>query len=109
MIYLVHFEKPLKHAKHYIGFTDGTLRARFARHRSLARVRRGSALMRAVMEAGIAFKVVRTWPGDRDKERRIKVNGHSSKRCPVCLGEVSYNDAVDLLASEAIAADELAW
>lgn len=26
MIYLVHFEKPLKHAEHYIGFTDVTLR-----------------------------------------------------------------------------------
>ena len=109
MIYLVHFERPLKHAKHYVGFTDVTLRERFARHRSLARVRRGSALMRAVMEAGIAFKVVRTWPGDRNRERQFKVDGHSSRRCPVCKGEVTYTEAVDLIASEAIAAGEQAW
>lgn len=70
MIYLVHFERPYKHARHYLGYTGGTLRARFERHLALAPVRRGSALMRVVIEQRIPFKVVRVWrPGDRRHER----------------------------------------
>lgn len=56
--------------------------------------------MRAVLEAGIAFKVVRTWPGGRDQERRMKVGGNSW-RCPVCCGRVTYAAAVDLLRTDA--------
>lgn len=89
MIYLVHFERPYKHARHYLGFTDLPLPERFARHCSNAQKRRGSALMRAVMEAGIGFKIVRTWPGDRTRERQLKGNSHA-RRCPVCQGKVSY-------------------
>lgn len=93
MIYLVHFEKPFKHAKHYVGFTDKTLKERFARHMSLARMHRGSALLRAVLAAGIKFKVVRTWEGDRNEERRMK-SGGNSWRCPVCCGRVTYEKAI---------------
>lgn len=96
MIYLVHFERPYKHAKHYLGYTNTSLKARFKRHLSLAAKRRGSALMRAVIEAGIEFKVVRTWPGDRIRERQLKNRGHS-RRCPICNGKVSYDTALDLL------------
>lgn len=91
-IYLVHFERPFQHARHYLGWTAGTLAARFARHRSLAPKRRGSALLRAVFAAGIGFKVVRTWEGDRHRERRLKNNGHAV-RCPVCCGRLSYDQA----------------
>lgn len=92
-IYLVHFERPYRHAKHYLGWTGGTLRARFDRHTSMATIRRGSMLMRAVMQAGIGYKVVKTWRGDRALERRKKANGHAS-RCPVCRGEITYDQAV---------------
>lgn len=98
-IYLVHFERPFRHARHYIGWTGGTLAARFARHRSLAPLRRGSALLRAVFAAGIDFKVVRTWPGTRDRERSFKINGHSAPRCPICRGEVSYAEVRCLIES----------
>lgn len=97
MIYLVHFERPYKHARHYLGYTGLPLRERFRRHISNAKQRRGSALMRAVINAGIAFKVVRVWNnGDRHGERRKKHDSHA-RRCPVCLGRVSWDNAVDLL------------
>lgn len=98
MIYLVHFQRPYKHAKHYLGFTDLTLTKRFARHCSNAKKRRGSALMNAIMAAGITFKVVRTWEGDRARERQLK--GNSVRRCPVCRGTVTYDAAIDLLETE---------
>lgn len=98
-IYLVHFERPFQHARHYLGWTGTSLAARFRRHRSLAPKRRGSALLRAVFAAGIAFKVVRTWPGSRDRERALKSSGHA-RRCPVCCGRLSYDEARDLIGVE---------
>jgi hypothetical protein len=99
MIYLVHFERPYQHARHYLGFTEGSLRERFKRHTSNAKKRRGSALMRAVMEAGIAFKVVRLWDGDRTRERRLKNKGHKV-RCPICRGETDWNNSICYLTCE---------
>lgn len=83
MVYLIHFDRPFKHAKHYLGFTENaaTLDARLNYHRKGS----GSILLAAVTRAGIGYKVVRTWPeADRNYERKIKNNGHSAHYCPIC-------------------------
>jgi len=82
MIYLIHFERPLHHARHYLGFCeDGGLEARLERHAT----GRGSKLMKAVQQAGIRWCVVRTWPdGTRDEERRLKNRKNTPCLCPVC-------------------------
>lgn len=95
-IYLVHFERPYRHAQHYVGWTR-ELRQRFYRHTSDAPLRRGSALMRAVVAAGIGFKVVAVWSGTRTDERQIHQHRNNKRRCPVCRGEVSFESAPDLL------------
>jgi hypothetical protein len=86
-IYLIHFERPYRHANHYLGFVDTSrhpleeaLESRLAFHRS----GRGSRLLRAVNAAGIGWSVVRVWEeGTRTDERRLK--GRSSTRlCPIC-------------------------
>lgn len=79
MIYLLHFSKAFKHAKHYMGFTDD-LEERLARHQAGD----GSKLLRAVKLAGIEFQVVRTWPGGRVFERRLKRRKDTPKLCPAC-------------------------
>jgi predicted GIY-YIG superfamily endonuclease len=80
-VYLVHFEEPYKHARHYLGWSD-QLAYRIAHHKSGS----GANLLRVVNEAGIRWVVARVWHGaDRSFERRLK--GHSSTRyCPVCNG-----------------------
>lgn len=83
MVYLIHFEQPYHHARHYIGFTDGdeTLEQRIDRHRRGD----GAKLLRAVSQAGIEFKVVRVWEhGDRTMERRLKSRKKAWRYCPVC-------------------------
>lgn len=80
MIYLIHFAKPFKHAKHYMGFTDGDIDARINRHRAGD----GSKLLRAVKQAGIGYRVVRTWSGGRLFERRLKRRKNTPKLCPIC-------------------------
>ena len=81
LIYLIHFEKPLAHARHYIGFVDKprNLMNRMAYHKA----GRGSKLMKAVTEAGIDWGIVRKWEGDRHMERRKKNRG-AAGICPIC-------------------------
>jgi hypothetical protein len=58
--YLLHFERPYRHARHYPGWS-ADLEARLADHRA----GRGSPLIRAAAVAGVGFVVARTWRGDR--------------------------------------------
>lgn len=79
VIYLLHFERPYRHAKHYIGWT-ADLMARLAAHRSGA----GARLLAVLKSVGIGFECVRTWKGTRTLERRLKTLGGASRLCPVC-------------------------
>lgn len=83
--YLLHFDRPFKHARlrHYLGFTTD-LERRLDDHAH----GHGSTLMAYVSAVGIGFEVVRTWPGGRDLERRLKNWHNSPKLCPVCRGSV---------------------
>lgn len=83
MVYLLCFTENYRHARHYIGFVDGgetELKSRLQQHRSGS----GARLMQVVSEAGIDFKLARTWPdGDRNFERHLKNMKKSSSYCPI--------------------------
>lgn len=79
-VYLVHLEAPFRHATHYIGWTPGGVDERLAMHRRGA----GARMLAAVAAAGIAFDVVRTWPGGRTEERRLKRMRMAPRLCPTC-------------------------
>lgn len=83
-VYLVHFDRPLRHARHYLGYVSGgddRLAARIDRHRAGD----GAKLLRAIGLLGIGWRVVRTWPGgSRTFERRLKKRKRAAKLCPVC-------------------------
>jgi len=79
-VYLLHFDQPFGHARHYMGWaSDGNLERRLAHHASGT----GANLLRHVGKAGIGWELVRTWAGDRSLERRMKARGHA-RACPVC-------------------------
>lgn len=80
-VYLIHFKTKLHHAQHYLGFCeDGHLAARVERHLS----GHGAKILKAALEAGIEWSVVRTWEGDRCFERHLKRRKKSRKLCPLC-------------------------
>jgi predicted GIY-YIG superfamily endonuclease len=79
-VYLLHFETPYKHARHYVGWTEGPVEERVRQHQSGA----GARLLAVVVNAGIAFHLARTWAGTRRLERRIKTLGGAARCCPVC-------------------------
>ena len=79
-VYLLHFETPYRHARHYTGWS-ANLPARLADHEA----GRGARLLAVTLEAGIHAILARTWPGvTREVERRLKNQGGASRRCPAC-------------------------
>ncbi len=82
-VYLIHFSKPLAHARHYLGFADraDSIPARIERH---ARGD-GAKLTKAAVTAGIELQLARVWEdGDRNFERKLKNQKQGPKLCPLC-------------------------
>lgn len=79
-VYLIHFDKPYKHAKHYRGFCEGDVEDRFITHLNS----NGARLLKVLNEAGIGYSVVRVWTGvTRQFERALKKKSTHSI-CPIC-------------------------
>jgi predicted GIY-YIG superfamily endonuclease len=82
VIYLLHFDRPLAHAQHYLGFTDD-LETRLRLHANP----NGSShhrLMQVIHEQGIGFVLARAWDGDRTRERALKQHRNGRRLCPIC-------------------------
>jgi hypothetical protein len=92
MLYLIHFDRPLHHARHYLGYSDeARVRMRMLVHRS----GRGAKLLAALRKASIDWAVVRTMEGDRKRERQLKNRHNSPRLCPVCCGRVAWPLSAD--------------
>lgn len=80
IIYLLHFDEPFSHARHYLGWTGGPLEVRLDTHLA----GNGARLLAAVHSAGIGWRLARTWAGARSRERQIKRQGGLGRSCPLC-------------------------
>lgn len=94
IVYLLHFDRPIspKHTcQHYIGSAED-LETRIAEHRA----GRGARLTQVAAQRGIQFTVVRTWPGGRTLERKLK-DQHGRRLCPICADKSTQPPAAALL------------
>lgn len=83
VVYILHLDTPLHHAKHYVGFSQNgrTLIQRIAHHRNGT----GAKFTKALREKGIGFQHVRTFHNvDRNFERKLKNTHNVSIYCPIC-------------------------
>jgi anti-sigma regulatory factor (Ser/Thr protein kinase)/predicted GIY-YIG superfamily endonuclease len=92
-IYLLHFDRPYKHAKHYLGWARD-LNARLSEHEHGT----GARLLQVAKAAGIGWTVARTWDGDRYRERQLKKQGGRSRMCPACKHPTPKEASVDPIA-----------
>ncbi len=84
-LYLLHFNPPLKHARHYLGFVEDhrKLDDRLTQHRT----GRGARITAVAIENGIELMLARVWKnGSRKMERRLKNAANAPKLCPICRG-----------------------
>jgi predicted GIY-YIG superfamily endonuclease/GNAT superfamily N-acetyltransferase len=83
LIYVLHFDTPLAHARHYIGCTEN-LRARLTAHANGA----GSRICRELIKREIGWKLGGlyqcTHKQMRRLERSLKDQKHSSRFCEIC-------------------------
>ena len=80
VVYLLHFDKPYQHARHYTGWTGDDMLTRIECHAA----GRGARLMTVIYQAGIGFILVRLCEGTRATERAIKNAGGAVRYCPLC-------------------------
>jgi hypothetical protein len=89
LIYILHIDPPLAHARHYVGWTkDQNVARRVGEHLAQSG-RRPSKLVRAALAAGRTVTLAATIEGDRDLERRLKAGGGAARYCPLC--KPAYN------------------
>lgn len=90
-LYLLHFDPPYEHARHYLGFTARDVDTRVLEHLDVS-CSRGSPLVRAAVLAGCEIRLARTWSrGTRTEERRLKRSGGLSRHCPLCRASGAYH------------------
>jgi hypothetical protein len=93
--YLLHYDRPIadgRPAQHYLGWT------RYLPARALAHLQgRGAKITQAAHQRGIGFVIARTWPGDRNFERRLKNRKEGPRLCPICRNRTQPITQEDLL------------
>jgi hypothetical protein len=93
-VYLIHFDKPLCHARHYLGFSED-LPGRIQKHRN----GQSAAFMKAISKQGISWHVLRIWDGDRTFERMLKDQHNASHLCPTCIQEKVFERTLSLVVN----------
>ena len=78
-VYLLHFDHPYKHARHYLGYTRD-MGIRMKEHSNGT----GARLTQVVLGVGGSWCIARTWDGSRTLERKLKSQKNSPKLCPIC-------------------------
>lgn len=82
-VYLYHLSEPLAgHAQHYCGSAERVWE-RYGEHYE----GRGAKMLAAARLQGITWELVRTWPGGRDLERKLKRSKRLPDLCPICADE----------------------
>lgn len=88
-IYLLHFDRNVGQARHYLGITRADrLDERLAEHCG----EHAASLTSRAAQQQIPFTLVRTWPAETyADERRMKRAGHLRERCPICRGDLDID------------------
>lgn len=100
-IYVLHFDRPLAHARHYIGAT-WRLRRRLIRHAQ----GRAARITQVLLERGIEWQVARVLNIDTTptiptsllfaRERQAKKQHQGARYCPICGGQTRLDDATEI-------------
>jgi len=98
-VYILHFETPLHHAKHYVGFSQNkrTLKQRLEHHKHTnwtppepgEKIGKctgpGANFMGVVNHFGIEWKLAKVFQNaDRNFERKLKNTNNTARYCPIC-------------------------
>lgn len=89
MVYILHLDTPLFHARHYTGYSTNqrTLKERIQLHKA---GRADCHFTRALHQLGISMTLARVFKGtkkyNREFERSLKNTKAIPRYCPICAG-----------------------
>jgi len=85
-LYLLHFDPPYRHARHYLGYAVGTGRGReYADTQARCVLLGAHELVMAAQANMVGIEVADVWVGEgRATQRRMRANGSLSRFCPIC-------------------------
>lgn len=83
-VYVLHFDPPFRHARHYVGYTpEATAERRVQEHLDCSA--KGSPLVKAALNVGCKVTLAHEFPGaGRDFERWLKTRRDTAKWCGCC-------------------------
>lgn len=95
LVYLLHFDRPIGRAQHYLGITqENRLHTRMREHAA----GHGSRLTGEAVRLGIGWTVVRTWSGMTwQDEQMLKRRGRYATRCSRCSPHLTPPAGADIL------------
>jgi hypothetical protein len=102
VIYILHIDPPLAHARHYVGWTKDEDVTRRVRQHLTQSGSRPSKLVGAALAAGRAVTLAGVLEGDRNFERRLKNRGSACKYCPLCRPAYNARAAAQSRARRAL-------
>lgn len=85
-VYLIHLDRPIKHSRHYIGYTAlESAELRLKRHKQGD----GAEFLAYANELGIEYDIARRWEfpdwkSARAFERKLKHYKNAPRYCPIC-------------------------
>jgi hypothetical protein len=82
MVYLLHFDRPFKHARHFVGATKSVTTIKALLQGSATNVQ--SPLVDAARADGVAFVVARTWLNGYARTNDLPNRHNLGVLCPVC-------------------------
>lgn len=88
-VFLLHFDEPFWHARHYAGYAVGTGRgASYARAIAGCTALGPHELVMAVQASGIGIRVADVFVGEgRALQRRLRSSHNLARHCPICTRE----------------------
>lgn len=99
VVYLIHFNRPYHHARHYLGTTNN-LERRLWQH-AAGRRHGGARLMEVIIAAGITYQLACTWEGGRELEQRLKAWNNGGRLCPICKAQQQVEQtSVDIVTEQ---------
>lgn len=103
-VYLIHFDQPYHHARHYLGVAHN-VETRLNQHLR-GKQAGGARLMEVVNQAGITWRLARTWDGGRKLEKRLKGWNNGCRLCPICKAEKLIEKMYASLVGESVEDEE---
>jgi len=82
MVYLLHFDRPFRHMRHYVGAAADLLALELLIANPGMHTR--SSMLIAAKKAGVRFTIGRIWRGGAERADLVRSHQNHTRHCDIC-------------------------